>query len=127
MTDLRHQIRADAEAAGAFDRLDLDAVEDGLAEVPLTVLGTGGGFPHSHGTATEAVTALAGADGAQPAAPATSPLGPRLDSSPVDVSSSPERSPAEPRMSTDAQTAGGPDSVDLGKVDDAALALLWLE
>ena len=130
MTDLRHQVRADAAAVGAFDRLDLDAVEDGLAEVPLTILGTGRGVPHSHGTPKEAIAALAGADSARPAASAMSPLGARLDSSSVDVSSSTVRSPTEPRMSTDAQTTGpdsvGPDSVDLGKVDDAALALLWL-
>ena len=130
MADLRHQIRADATAAGAFDRLDLDAVEDGLAEVPLTVLGTGGGSPRSHGTPEEAIAALAGAGSAQPAARAMSPLGARLGSSPVEVPPSSVRSPAEPRMSTGAQTTG-PGSVDLGKVDlgkvdDAALALLWL-
>lgn len=41
MTDLAYQIRAEAEAAGAFERLDLDRVEDRLAEVPLSVLGYG--------------------------------------------------------------------------------------
>lgn len=41
MTDLAYQIRAEAEAAGSFERLDLDRVEDRLAEVPLSVLGYG--------------------------------------------------------------------------------------
>ncbi|OZC01388.1 DUF6933 domain-containing protein [Rubricoccus marinus] len=39
MNDAAVQIRYDAEAAGAFERLDLDAVEDGLADVPLGALG----------------------------------------------------------------------------------------
>ena len=124
MTDLRHQVRADAAAAGAFDRLDLDAVEDGLAEVPLTILGTGGDSPRSHGTPKEAIAALAGVGSGRPTTPAVVVGGSSqdLDGS---VSSSTARVPAEPRVSDDTQT-GVPDSVDLGKVDDAALALLWL-
>ena len=48
MTDATYQIRAEAEAAGTFDRLDLDRVEDGLAQVPLGALRSEGsthGFP----------------------------------------------------------------------------------
>jgi hypothetical protein len=41
MTDLAYQIRAEAEAAGTFERLDLDRMEERLAEVPLSVLGYG--------------------------------------------------------------------------------------
>ena len=124
MTDLRHQVRADAAAAGAFDRLDLDAVEDGLAEVPLTILGTGRGFPRSHGTPKEALAALAGVGGGRPTTHAVVVGGSSQDLV-GSVSSSTASVPAEPRVSDDTQT-GGPDSVDLGKVDDAALALLWL-
>ena len=124
MTDLRHQVRADAAAAGAFDRLDLDAVEDGLAEVPLTILGTGGGSRRSHGTPKEAIAALAGVGSGRPTTPAVVVGGSSQDLV-RSVSSSTARVPAEPRVSDDTQT-GGPDSVDLGKVDDAALALLWL-
>ncbi|MGB3542002.1 DUF6933 domain-containing protein [Rubrivirga sp.] len=41
MLDATYQIRAEAEAAGAFDRLDLDRVEDRLADVPLGAIGYG--------------------------------------------------------------------------------------
>jgi hypothetical protein len=53
MTNLAYQIRAEAEAAGSFERLDLDRVEDCLTEVPLSVLG--------YGHPARAVAELAGA------------------------------------------------------------------
>ena len=130
MTDLRHQVRADAAAAGGFDRLDLDAVEDGLAEVPLTILGTRGGSPRSHGTPREAIAALAGVGGGRPTTPAVV-VGGSSQGLVGSVSPSAARVPAKPRVSDGTQTGGLdsadlPDSADLGKVDDAALALLWL-
>lgn len=56
MTDASYQIRAEAEAAGTFDRLDLDAVEDGLAQVPLGALRS---EHSSHGFPADAVAELA--------------------------------------------------------------------
>lgn len=41
MIDAAYQIRAEAEVAGSFDRLDLDQVEDRLADVPLSAIGYG--------------------------------------------------------------------------------------
>jgi hypothetical protein len=56
MTDAAYQIRAEAEAAGSFDRLDLDRVEDRLAEVPLGALRSA---RSSHGFPADAVAELA--------------------------------------------------------------------
>ena len=39
MLDATYQIRAEADAAGSFERLDFDRVEDRLAEVPLGAIG----------------------------------------------------------------------------------------
>ena len=58
MTDTSYQIWAEAEAAGAFDRLDLDSVEDRLAGVPLGALRS---ERSSHGFPSDAVAELAGA------------------------------------------------------------------
>lgn len=56
MIDATYQIRAEAEAAGSFDRLDLDRVEDRLAEVPLGALRS---EQSSHGFPADAVMELA--------------------------------------------------------------------
>ena len=56
MTDASYQIRAEAAAAGAFERLDLDRVEDGLAETPLGALRSA---QSSHGFPADAVAYLA--------------------------------------------------------------------
>lgn len=56
MTDAAYQIRAEAEVAGTFDRLDLDRVEDRLAEVPLGALRSA---RSSHGFPADAVAELA--------------------------------------------------------------------
>ena len=56
MMDAVYQIRAEAEAAGSFDRLDLDDVEDRLAEVPLGALRS---EHSSHGFPSDAVARLA--------------------------------------------------------------------
>ncbi len=56
MTDAAYQIRAEAEAVGAFDRLDLGRVEDRLAEVPLGALRS---ERSSHGFPADAVAELA--------------------------------------------------------------------
>ncbi len=56
MTDASYQIWAEAEAAGTFDRLDLDRVEDRLAEVPLGALRS---ERSSHGFPSDAVAELA--------------------------------------------------------------------
>ena len=53
MNDSVVQIWAEAKAAETFDRLDLDRVEDRLAEVPLGALRSTHGFP------ADAVAALA--------------------------------------------------------------------
>ena len=58
MTDTSYQIWAEAEAAGTFERLDLDRVEDGLAQVPLGALRS---ERSSHGFPADAVAELAGA------------------------------------------------------------------
>lgn len=57
MTDATYQIRSEAEAAGTFERLDLDRVEDGLAQVPLGALRS---ERSSHGFPADAVAELAG-------------------------------------------------------------------
>lgn len=41
MTDATYQVRAEAEAAGVFDQLDLDRVDNRPADVPLTAIGYG--------------------------------------------------------------------------------------
>lgn len=56
MTDATYQIRAESEAVGTFDRLDLDRVEDRLARVPLGALRSA---RSSHGFPADAVTELA--------------------------------------------------------------------
>ena len=56
MTDASHQIWAEAQAAGTFDGLDLDRVEDRLAEVPLGALRS---ERSSHGFPSDAVAELA--------------------------------------------------------------------
>ncbi len=56
MIDATYQIRAEAEAVGSFDRLDLDHVEDRLAEVPLGALRS---ERSSHGFPSDAVARLA--------------------------------------------------------------------
>ena len=56
MTDASLQIRAEAEAAGTFDWLDLDRVEDRLAQVPLGALRS---QRSSHGFPSDAVAELA--------------------------------------------------------------------
>jgi len=56
MTDASYQIWAEAEAAGTFDRLDLDRVEDRLAQVPLGALRS---KRSSHGFPSDAVAELA--------------------------------------------------------------------
>lgn len=58
MTDAAYQIRASAEAAGAFHRLDLDRLEDRLAQVPLGALRS---ERSSHGFPADAVAELASA------------------------------------------------------------------
>ena len=57
MSDATYQVRAEAEAVGTFDRLDLDRVEDRLAEVPLGALRS---ERSSHGFPADAVAELAG-------------------------------------------------------------------
>ena len=56
MTDASYQIWAEAEAAGTFDGLDLDRVEDRLAQVPLGALRS---ERSSHGFPSDAVAELA--------------------------------------------------------------------
>ena len=56
MTDASYQIWAEAQAAGTFDGLDLDRVEDRLAEVPLGALRS---ERSSHGFPSDAVAELA--------------------------------------------------------------------
>ena len=57
MTDASYQIWAEAEAAGTFEGLDLDRVEERLARVPLGALRS---ERSSHGFPSDAVAELAG-------------------------------------------------------------------
>ena len=56
MTDASYQIWAEAQAAGTFEGLDLDRVEDRLAQVPLGALRS---ERSSHGSPSDAVAELA--------------------------------------------------------------------
>jgi hypothetical protein len=56
MTDASYQIWAEAGAAGTFDGLDLDRIEDRLAQVPLGALRS---QRSSHGFPSDAVAELA--------------------------------------------------------------------
>lgn len=58
MRDATYQIRAEAEAAGSYERLDLDRVEDRLAQLPLGALRS---ERSSHRFPADASTGLPGA------------------------------------------------------------------